>query len=138
MEITRLFDILERDLKEFPKEDALCGKENGLWIKHSTKDYVDKVNSISYGLMQLGIKKGDCIATITPNRPEWNTRSHLPHHQRKRLPIHPQPCGCEAHFRFWLGIAAQDQHDHRRHSCTNRQGLHVPKPARIPPSERAD
>ena len=22
--------------------------------------------------MQLGIKKGDCIATITPNRPEWN------------------------------------------------------------------
>ena len=72
MEITRLFDILERDLKEFPKEDALCGKENGIWIKHSTKDYVDKVNSISYGLMQLGIKKGDCIATITPNRPEWN------------------------------------------------------------------
>lgn len=72
MEVTRLFDILERDLKEFPKEDALCGKENGIWIKHSTKDYVDKVNSISYGLMQLGIKKGDCIATITPNRPEWN------------------------------------------------------------------
>ena len=59
-------------MKEFPKEDALCGKENGIWIKHSTKDYVDKVNSISYGLMQLGIKKGDCIATITPNRPEWN------------------------------------------------------------------
>ena len=72
MEVTRLFDILERDLKEFPKEDALCGKENGIWIKHSTKDYVNKVNSISYGLMQLGIKKGDCIATITPNRPEWN------------------------------------------------------------------
>lgn len=72
MEVTRLFDILERDLKEFPKEDALCGKENGIWIKHSTKDYADKVNSISYGLMQLGIKKGDCIATITPNRPEWN------------------------------------------------------------------
>ena len=59
-------------MKEFPKEDALCGKENGIWIKHSTKDYADKVNSISYGLMQLGIKKGDCIATITPNRPEWN------------------------------------------------------------------
>ena len=72
MEITRLFDILERDLKEFPKEDALCGKENGIWIKHSTKDYVNKVNYISYGLMQLGIKRGDCIATITPNRPEWN------------------------------------------------------------------
>ncbi|MBR6334491.1 MAG: long-chain fatty acid--CoA ligase [Bacteroidales bacterium] len=72
MEITRLFDILERDLKEFPIEDALCGKENGVMIKYSTEQYVQIVNNISYGLMQLGIKKGDCVATITPNRPEWN------------------------------------------------------------------
>lgn len=72
MEVTRLFDILDRDLREFPKEDALCGKENGVLIKHSTEDYVRTVNYISYGLLQLGITKGDCIATITPNRPEWN------------------------------------------------------------------
>ena len=72
MEVTRLFDILDQYLADFPKEDALCGKENGIWIKHSTQDYVNRVNWISYGLMQLGIKKGDCIATITPNRPEWN------------------------------------------------------------------
>ena len=36
MEVTRLFDMLERDLKEFPKEDALCCKENGSWVKYST------------------------------------------------------------------------------------------------------
>lgn len=72
MEVTRLFDILDRYLKEFPNEDALCGKESGNWVKYSTKDYVQKVTYISYGLLQLGIKKGDCIATITPNRPEWN------------------------------------------------------------------
>ncbi len=64
--------MLERDLKEFPKEDALCCKENGIWVKYSTAKYVEIVNNLSYGLMQLGLKKGDCVATITPNRPEWN------------------------------------------------------------------
>ncbi len=72
MEVRRLFDILERNLTEFPLEDAICGKENGTWVKYSTQEYVNRVNYISYGLMQLGIKKGDCIATITANRPEWN------------------------------------------------------------------
>ncbi|MCR4965162.1 MAG: long-chain fatty acid--CoA ligase [Bacteroidales bacterium] len=72
MEITRLFDILDRNIKEFPIEDALCGKENGVLIKYSTQQYVQIVNNISYGLLQLGIKKGDCVATITANRPEWN------------------------------------------------------------------
>ena len=72
MEVTRLFDMLERDLKEFPKEDALCCKENGIWVKYSTAKYVEIVNNLAYGLMQLGIKKGDSVATITPNRPEWN------------------------------------------------------------------
>ncbi len=72
MQVTRLFDILERNLKEFPKDDALCCKENGIWVKYSTAQYVSIVNDLSYGLMQLGIKKGDSVATITPNRPEWN------------------------------------------------------------------
>lgn len=72
MAITRLFDILEHNLRYLPKEDALCGKENGVWVKYSTQEYINIVNNISYGLMQLGISKGDCIATITPNRPEWN------------------------------------------------------------------
>lgn len=72
MEVTRLFDILERNVIEFPKDDAICGKENGVWTKYSSKQYLETVNNISYGLLQLGIQKGDCIATITPNRPEWN------------------------------------------------------------------
>lgn len=72
MEVTRLFDLLPYDAKYFPKEDAVCGKENGVWVHYSTKQYIDKVNYISYGLMQLGIKKGDRIASISNNRPEWN------------------------------------------------------------------
>lgn len=72
MEITRLFDILERYSNNFQKEDALAGKEDGAWVKYSTEKYIETVNNISYGLMQLGIQKGDKIASITFNRPEWN------------------------------------------------------------------
>ncbi|MEI6347979.1 MAG: long-chain fatty acid--CoA ligase [Bacteroidota bacterium] len=72
MEVTRLFDIMYHFAENFPKKDALAGKENGTWNKYSTEQYVEIVNNLSYGFLQLGIKKGDRIATITFNRPEWN------------------------------------------------------------------
>lgn len=72
MEITRIFDILPHSAIHFPNNDALCSKENGIWVKYSTMQYIEKVDYISYGLMQLGVKKGDRIASITNNRPEWN------------------------------------------------------------------
>ena len=72
MTVTRIFDLLERYEKMFPKEDALAGKEEGEWVKFSTKSYIDISNYISYGFLQLGVEKGDKIATITYNRPEWN------------------------------------------------------------------
>lgn len=72
MEITRLFDIMYHYAETFPKSDALASKENGIWKKYSTAQYIEISSSISYGLLQLGIKKGDKIATITFNRPEWN------------------------------------------------------------------
>ena len=72
MAITRIFDILPHYATHFQNDDALACKENGVWVKYSINQYIEKVNYISYGLMQLGIKKGDRIATITNNRPEWN------------------------------------------------------------------
>ena len=32
----------------------------------------DYVNWVSYGLLALGYKKGDKVATISGNKPEWN------------------------------------------------------------------
>lgn len=72
MEVTRLFDLLPHYAIHFPREDALNGKENGVWRHFSIKQYISIVNNISYGLMQLGIKKGDKIASISSGRPEWN------------------------------------------------------------------
>ncbi len=73
MEIKRLFDLLPYYEKTFrPKEDVLAGKENGKWVKYDIQAIRRMANDISYGLLRLGIKKGDKIATISPNRPEWN------------------------------------------------------------------
>ncbi len=55
------------------KTDALAGKdEDGQWKKYSTQEWLDNSRHVSYGLMKLGVKKGDNIASITFNRPEWN------------------------------------------------------------------
>src|SRR6185369_4437563 len=72
MENYRLFDLLQR-LKEMPaKEDALAAKENGVWHKYSTQEYIDTVNYLSYAFIDLGFKPGDKIGLISNNRPEWN------------------------------------------------------------------
>jgi long-chain acyl-CoA synthetase len=73
MEITRIFDLLPNYAQKFlPKEDVLAFKENGVWKKYSLLKYIEAANNISYGLLALGVKRGDKIATITNNRPEWN------------------------------------------------------------------
>lgn len=72
MNITRTFDLLDRYKELYPMDNALVGKENGEWVKYSSQDYINYSNWVSYGLLALGFKKGDKIATISNNRPEWN------------------------------------------------------------------
>ncbi|MBN1116121.1 MAG: long-chain fatty acid--CoA ligase [Bacteroidales bacterium] len=73
MSVTRVFDLLDRYENNFAdKTDVFGVKRNGKWINYSAKDYIDISHKISYGLLSLGINKGDKIATISSNRPEWN------------------------------------------------------------------
>jgi len=71
--ITRLFDIPYYQLEHHNLEKALVTKKNGKWIATSTQEYIDKANTISRGLLRLGIKPNDKIAVISlTNRTEWN------------------------------------------------------------------
>jgi len=72
MNVTRNFDLLDRYMELFDKEDALCGKQNGQWVKYSTGDYIEYAWNFACGLLGLGIHKGDRIITVSNNRPEWN------------------------------------------------------------------
>jgi len=71
-EVKRTFDILDKCLQEFPRKDALGGKDSKDWYVYSTAEYVEKSHQFAMGLMALGLKKGDKVATVTTNRPEWN------------------------------------------------------------------
>lgn len=54
------------------KEDALAVKQNGKWKRYSTQQYINYSYHFSLGLLVRGFKKGDKIASISSNRPEWN------------------------------------------------------------------
>ena len=71
--ISRLFDFPYHQLNKFKIADALVTKQNGIWTKTSTQEYIDKANTISRALLRLGIQKNDKIAIISSNnRTEWH------------------------------------------------------------------
>jgi long-chain acyl-CoA synthetase len=104
MNVTRIFDLLPHQLEYFPKEDAVCGKENGVWVHYSTAQYIQKSEQIAYGLLQLGIKKGDRIASISNNRPEWNFLD-MAIHQVGAVHVSIYPTISEADYQYILNHA---------------------------------
>lgn len=72
MQITRVFDLLEYQAQNFPKKDALACKEYGGWVHYSTQDFISTTNQLATAFLELGVQKGDKIAIISNNRPEWN------------------------------------------------------------------
>ncbi|WP_299677704.1 long-chain fatty acid--CoA ligase [uncultured Tenacibaculum sp.] len=73
IEITRLFDFPYYQLEKYNLEKSLTTKYNGKWESVSTKEYIDKANAISRGLLRLGVQPNDKIAIISTNNcTEWN------------------------------------------------------------------
>lgn len=73
MQPTRIFDLLDYSVTNYgSKDDVIAGKENNKWVKYSAEQYKTNATNFAYGLIKQGFKKGDKIATISNNRPEWN------------------------------------------------------------------
>lgn len=70
--LTRVFDLLPFYQKNFSKDVMVAGKATGVWKTYSTTEFVQHVDDCSSALALKGIKKGDKIAIMSPNRPEWN------------------------------------------------------------------
>lgn len=71
MEITRLFDVPEFQLANYPKEVAISSKLDDQWKGYSTQELIDTAERIALGLMALGIRPGDKVAIASGNRSEW-------------------------------------------------------------------
>jgi long-chain acyl-CoA synthetase len=72
MEINRLFDLLEIGKTLYGHNPVLGCKKDGKWIEYNINEFIEFANNLSYGFLAMGINKGDKVATITNNRPEWN------------------------------------------------------------------
>jgi long-chain acyl-CoA synthetase len=71
--ITRIFDMLNAYRNEFKGlKKAFSEKRSGKWKSYSAADYVRICDELSLAFLEIGIKKGDKIATVLHNSPEWN------------------------------------------------------------------
>ncbi|NOQ92407.1 MAG: AMP-binding protein [Flavobacteriaceae bacterium] len=71
--INRLFDFAYYQLENHNLEKAFVSKSSGEWVVTSTKEFIEKINTVSRGLLRLGVKPNDKIAVISSaNRTEWN------------------------------------------------------------------
>ncbi len=69
-------DLLDRRAGELPSQEAIvysCYPEFGaaLNIRWNYREYRERSNQVAKGLLALGLKKGDHIAVLAANLPEW-------------------------------------------------------------------
>ena len=50
---------------------AFRSKVGGAWVSITHREALERVQAISLGLRELGIKPGDKVAIVSENRPEW-------------------------------------------------------------------
>jgi long-chain acyl-CoA synthetase len=63
--------LLKTKVEQMSDHIALREKDFGIWQEYSWQSYYDNVHMFMYGLLELGFKRGDRLALIGDNRPEW-------------------------------------------------------------------
>ena len=73
MELKRIYDIMLRYEERHPEQKiALSGKiGKNKWNEYTPQQYKKTANELSCALLAKGITKGDKVALISTNRPEW-------------------------------------------------------------------
>ncbi len=70
--IERLFDYIDGVNNTGPNPTAISFKENGVWKHYSSDEIKNLSDEYALAFFKYGIQKGDKIAIIANNRPEWN------------------------------------------------------------------
>ena len=66
--VSRIFDFPYYQLEKYNLPKAFTTKYDGKWVSISTQEYINRANSISRGLLNLGVQPNDKIAIISSNR----------------------------------------------------------------------
>lgn len=68
----RLFDFLKQDINTSGRKLKLAKREGNGWKEYSKEEIIVVVDNLSKALLHKGLKKGDKVAIMSGNRPEWN------------------------------------------------------------------
>ncbi|MCA1850620.1 MAG: AMP-binding protein [Acidobacteria bacterium] len=64
-------ELCLKAFRRYAKSDAVNLKHGGQWL-HIPADAVEKrVRAVALGLAALGVRKGDRVALLSENRPDW-------------------------------------------------------------------
>ena len=68
----RLFDLPRRQLDLFPNLNIFAHKIDGEWKYISTQEFLDEVNTLSKGLLELGVKPNEKVGLIADSSVNWH------------------------------------------------------------------
>ena len=63
--------LLRLRAKAHPDALAIREKEHGIWKRFAWAHYHETARLVAFGLMSLGLKRGDRVAIASENTPEW-------------------------------------------------------------------
>ena len=66
-----LADLLPLSAKRYGSAPAVRYKQDGKWVDRSFAEVLEVVRSLSLGLIDLGVAKGDKVSILGNTRPEW-------------------------------------------------------------------
>src|SRR5215469_13808555 len=64
-------DLLPRAAELYGPNTAVKFKENGQWVDRSFSEVQEIVRPLAFGLVELGVQKGDRVSILGNTRPEW-------------------------------------------------------------------
>lgn len=68
----RLFDLARHQISKYPDLNMFAHKLNGKWSYIKTADFLEKVDNLSKGLIELGVKPNEKVGLIAGSSIEWH------------------------------------------------------------------
>ncbi|MEW6701649.1 MAG: long-chain fatty acid--CoA ligase [Bacteroidota bacterium] len=69
--ISQLFQIITKDFGKGKERPVLKHKVNDQWVSYKYDEVYRDTENFALGLAAMGVKRGDKVAIIAENRPEW-------------------------------------------------------------------
>jgi long-chain acyl-CoA synthetase len=66
-----LSDLFVQAASKHDRPDALSYKRDGVWQHISSGKMIERIGRLALGLYSLGLRKGDRVAILATNSPEW-------------------------------------------------------------------